>query len=112
MIMTVDQSVECMNGKGNQSTAVVLLCPSQIPRDLIWTRTQVAAVGNRLITEFHVSPLLCKQLKLSSLQCLEDGSLRKRQVREIPQHVTSCADAHCDPSPVILFQQTVNIRNT
>jgi hypothetical protein len=38
-------------GRGNRSThrnpAPMLLCPPQIPRDLIWARNRAAAVGIR-----------------------------------------------------------------
>jgi hypothetical protein len=33
-----------------ENTGPVLLCPSQIPHDLTWARTQVAAVGSRQLT--------------------------------------------------------------
>jgi hypothetical protein len=51
-----------MSGRENRSTrrkpAPVQICPPQIPQDLSWDRTQVAAVGNRQVTALAMARLL------------------------------------------------------
>jgi hypothetical protein len=48
MVMIVEQSVEGKTGRGNRSArrkpAPGLFCPSQIPHDVITSRTRAAAV--------------------------------------------------------------------
>jgi hypothetical protein len=54
-------------GRGNRSTrrkpTPVPLCPPQIPRDLTWARTRVAAVGSRRLTASAITQpyILCIQ---------------------------------------------------
>jgi hypothetical protein len=48
MAMTVEQLVECMNGKGKRGP--VPFSPPQNPHDLIWARTLATAVGRRQLT--------------------------------------------------------------
>jgi hypothetical protein len=54
MVMTVEELVELLNGRGNRSTggkpAPVPLCPLQIPHDLAGARTWAATVGSRRLT--------------------------------------------------------------
>jgi hypothetical protein len=53
-VMTVEQLVEWMSYRGNQSTrtipAPMPLCPPYIPRNLNRARTQAVAVGSRRLT--------------------------------------------------------------
>jgi hypothetical protein len=46
-------------GRGNWSTwrktALVPLCPPQIPHDLTWARTRAAAVGSRRLTAWAMA---------------------------------------------------------
>jgi hypothetical protein len=54
MVLTVEQSVERMSGRGNRSTQVkpapVSICPLQTPQDFTRDRRRDAAVGSRRLT--------------------------------------------------------------
>jgi hypothetical protein len=81
MVMIVEQLVEWMCGRGNQSTwwkpASVQLCPPQIPHDLAHAGTWAAMMGSWRLTAWGMawcSSLLPKQI-FEQLQCYRSKSL-------------------------------------
>lgn len=69
IMIIVDQSVDWMIDRGNWSTwrklAPVPLCPTQIPHDLVWVRTQTAAVKRRRLTAWATWHPFCDGTILS-----------------------------------------------
>jgi hypothetical protein len=67
-------------GRGDRSTqrkpAPVPLCPPQIPHDLTWARTRVAAVGNQRLTAWAMA--LPTPRLVGTAHALDNFQVRKR----------------------------------